>query len=171
MKLFFLLSTMFFSLFAVSQSFPDDFIGDWKGELLWYAGAGKETRKVNMELRIHRTDSIHKFTWQQIYGSATEDNRPYTLIARDTAKGHWMIDENNGIILDQYWIAQKFCGSFSVQSSTIINSYWLEGGKLHVEFYTTSAKPITTTGKGDKEIPFVDSYQVKGYQKAVLTRQ
>jgi hypothetical protein len=171
MKPYFLLSTLFFSLSAFSQftSFPEDFIGDWKGELLWYAGAGKEPKKVNMELRIHRTDSTHKFTWQQIYGSETEDNRPYTLIAKDTAKSNWVIDENNGIILNQYWIAQKFCGAFTVQSSTILNSYWLEDGKLHVEFHTISAKPISTT-EGPKEMR-VDSYQIKGYQKAVLVRQ
>jgi hypothetical protein len=170
MKVSIFLSMLLFSLSAFSQSasFPEDFIGDWKGELLWYAGPGKEPRKVNMELRIHRTDSAHKFTWQQIYESGA-DNRPYTLIAKDTAKGYWVIDENNGIVLSQYWIAQKFSGAFKVQSSTIVNSYWIQDGKLHVEFHTISADPIATT-QGEKEIN-VDSYQIKGYQKAVLARQ
>lgn len=173
MKPSLLLSLLFFSIAGFSQSisFPDDFVGDWKGELLWYAGPGKEPRKVAMELRVHRTDSTHKFTWQQVYGAASEDNRPYTLIAKDTAKGHWVIDENNGIVLDQFWMAGRFFGAFTVKSSTILNSYWIENGKMHIEFYTTSAKAIATTGKGDDETPAVDSYQVKGYQKAVLTRQ
>jgi hypothetical protein len=170
---FLLTLSLLFSLSALSQSgsFPKSWVGNWKGELLWYTGAAKEPKKINMELRIQPLDSPHKFSWQLIYGSATEDNRPYTLIAKDTAKGHWVIDENNGIVLDQFWIAGKFCGAFTVQTSTIINNYWLENGKLHVEFYSISAKPVATTGKGDKEIPFVDSYQMKSYQKAVLEKQ
>lgn len=104
-----------------------------------------------------------------IYGSPTQDSRPYTLIAKDTAKGHWMIDEHNGIIIDQYFIAGRLTSMFTVQSSTIVNSYWIENGRLHAEFITMYAKPVTT-GKGDKDIPFVDSYQTKSYQKAVLSR-
>jgi hypothetical protein len=172
MKYFFSLCLLFsLSAGAQSNSFPQSWIGNWKGELLWYTGAAKEPKKINMELRIQPSDSAHKFSWQLIYGSATEDNRPYTLIAKDTAKGHWVIDENNGIVIDQFLIANKFCGAFTVQTSTIVNNYWLEDGKSYVEFYSISAKPINTTGKGDKEIPFVDSYHVKSYQKAVLLRQ
>jgi hypothetical protein len=159
------------SFTASSQSFPQNFIGHWKGELLWYQSPGKEPKKMNMELHVLPTDSSHKFSWQMIYGSPTQDNRPYTLIAKDTANGHWMVDENNGIVLDQYWIAGRLSGMFTVQSSTIINNYWIQDGKVHVEFYNVVAKPIATTGKGDKEIPFVDSYQVRSYQKAVLTKQ
>ena len=69
-----------------------------------------------MELRIQPSDSAHRFSWQIIYGNANEDNRPYTLIAKDSSKGHWVIDEHNGIVLDQYWIAGKFCGAFTVMN-------------------------------------------------------
>jgi hypothetical protein len=171
MKLLLLFCLFSFSASSQSTSFPQSWLGNWKGELLWYAGAGKEPKKVAMELKIQPADSTHKFSWQLIYGAGAEDNRPYTLIAKDTAKGHWVIDEHNGIVLDQYWIANKFCGAFTVQSSTIINNYWLEDGKLHVEFYSLSAKPIATTGKGNTDSPFVDSYRVKSYQKAVLAKR
>lgn len=156
---------------CIAQSFPKDFLGHWKGELSWYQSPGKAPQKIMMELRVQPTDSAHKFSWQMTYGTPTPDNRPYTLVAKDTAKGHWIIDENNGIFLDQYWIAGRLSGAFTVQSSTIINNYWLENGQLHVEFYNISAKAIATTGKGDKEIPFVDSYQVRSYQKAILQKQ
>ena len=123
-----------------------------------------------MELRIHPADSAGTWNWQIIYGSEAEDNRPYKLVRKDTAGIHWVIDENNGIILDQYWVADKFSGAFTVLNSTIVNSYWMENNKLMVEFYHVSAKPIATTGKGTDESPHVDSYRVGGYQKAVLTR-
>lgn len=168
--LFFPLFLGFTSL-AQPAGFPQSWAGNWKGELHWYAGASRESRKVNMELRIQPGSSPGTYSWQMIYGSPTEDNRPYTLMARDTARGHWAIDEHNGIVLDQFWIAGRLSGAFTVMNSTIVNSYWLDEDKLHVEFYTLSAKAMASTGRGDKDSPLVDSYQVKGYQKAVLVRQ
>jgi len=160
-----------FISFAQSNVFPLNWVGNWKGELLWYKGTAKEPQKVNMELRIHPTDSLNKYSWQIIYGSESKDNRPYSLIARDTAKGHWIINENNGILLDQFWIAGKFCGAFTVGSSTIVNNYWMENGKLMAEFYSISGKPIATTGKGTEDSPLVDSYKVATYQRAALLRE
>jgi hypothetical protein len=55
-------------------------------------------------------------------------------------------------------------------NSTIFNNYQIKNGKLAVEFFSISAKPVATTGKGNEEAPFVDSYGIKSYQKAVLSR-
>jgi hypothetical protein len=178
MRVFILLVACFISFSATCQSntFPQSWVGNWKGELYWYKTGKAEPQKVNMELRIQPTDIPGTFTWQIIYGSVTEDNRPYTLIAKDSTKIHWVIDENNGIVLDQYWIGNKFCGAFTVKNNTIVNNYWMENdpqdsvNKLMVEFYSIGAKPITTTGKGTEESPSVDSYKIGSYQKAVLLR-
>lgn len=153
-----------------SKQFPLNWTGNWKGELEWYKTGNEVPQKVNMELRIQPTDISGTFTWQIIYGSANEDIRPYLLISKDTANIHWVIDENNGIVLDQYWVANKFCGAFTVQNSTIINNYWMENNQLIVEFYSLSAKPVAITGKGTEESPKVESYKIGSYQKAVLQR-
>lgn len=113
---------------------------------------------------------MHAYTWQIIYGDSSKDNRPYRLIAKDSSKGHWVIDEMNGIVLDQFRIGDRFCGAFTVMNSTIVNNYWIENGKLMVEFYSIASKAIATTGKGTEEIPSVDSYRIKSYQRAELTR-
>lgn len=172
MRIMILLLTFFSPCLILGQkkAFPETWEGNWKGQLQWFQAGNDTARKVNMELRIHKTDSAGVWTWQIIYGSETEDNRPYKLMRRDAAGVHWVIDENSGIVLDQYWVANKFCGAFTVMSSTIFNSYWMENGKLVVEFYSVSAKPVATTGKGNEDVPFVDSYGVKSYQKAVLSR-
>lgn len=154
-----------------SASFPQSWVGNWKGELQWFKTGKAEPQKVNMELRIQPADSANKYTWQIIYGSPTEDTRPYTLIPKDTTGVHWVIDENNGIVLDQFWIADKFSGVFTVMNNTIINSSWIENDKLMIEFYSIGAKPSATTGNGTEESPSVDSYKIGSYQKAVLTRQ
>lgn len=157
-------------IMAQSKPFPKNWEGNWKGELQWFKTGSAKPQKVNMELRIHPGDSLGIWTWQIIYGSETDDNRPYKLMQRDSAGIHWVIDEMNGIVLDQYWVANKFCGAFTVQNSTIINNYWIENGKLIVEFYSLSAKPVTTTGHGTEESPSVDSYKIGSYQKAILSK-
>ncbi len=172
MKSIVLVLSCFVSVYALGQSksFPRSWTGNWKGELQWYKTGNDEPQKVNMELRIHPTDSINTWRWQIIYGSAKEDNRPYNLIRKDTTGIHWVVDENNGIVLDQYWLADRFCGAFTVQNSTIVNNYRMENDSLIVEFYNFSAKPVATTGKGTEESPNVDSYRIGSYQKAVLKR-
>ncbi len=176
MKLIILILSCFVSIVvnSQSQSFPGSWAGNWKGELNWYKTGTAAPKKINMELRIraiHVPDSPDAWTWQIIYGSETEDNRPYKLIQKDTAGIHWVIDENNGIVLDQYWVGNKFSGAFTVQNSTIINSYWMEKNKLIVEFFNINARPVATTGKGTEDSPNVDSYKMGSYQKAILTRQ
>ena len=176
MKLIILILSCFVSMVVSSQSksFPGSWVGNWKGELNWYKTGTAEPKKINMELRIqsiHTPDSPDAWTWRIIYGSETEDNRPYKLIQKDTTGIHWVIDENNGIVLDQYWVGNKFSGAFTVQNSTIINSYWMEKNKLIVEFFNISARPVATSGKGTEDSPKVDSYKMGSYQKAILTRQ
>jgi len=169
-NLIFLILTVLFQYQGNSQEggFPGGWQGTWSGELLWYQQANAEPKRVPMQLRINRIDSA--LTWQLIYGEKEADNRPYTLVAIDSTNGHWRIDENNGILIDMYWLGQRFSGSFTVGQVTIMNSYWLQGEKLMAEFFVLSAKPVSTTGKGIAESPIVNSYQVRGYQFAELKR-
>jgi hypothetical protein len=152
-------------------NFPKQFMGHWEGEVLWYQQGKKEPQKIKMQLIVQPTDTANQYTWQIIYGENNKDNRPYILKPVDTANGHWQVDERNGIILDQYWLANKFSSAFTVANSTIVDSYWIEGNRLHVEFFNVSAKAVNKTGGTSADIPPVDSYAVKSYQKAVLKKK
>ena len=123
-----------------------------------------------MQLRIQPTDSVNQYTWQIIYGNAGKDNRSYILKPVDTAKGHWMIDENNGIILDSYVHGNAVHGAFTVQGNTIVDNYAIENGKIKVEFFSIKLEDKKQSGKGTEEAPFVDSYRISSYQTGVLTR-
>lgn len=176
MKGFFLTAILFaagiISKAQVKNNFPQDFIGKWKGTLQWFRTGNPQPQQVNMELYILPSkDTAGQYSWHLIYGSPNADSRPYVLKAIDSAKGHWVIDEVNGIILDQYWVGNRFSGSFTVQTSTIVNSYFIENGQMIVEFISYGAKPLATTGKGNEDSPFVDSYSVKAFQRAVLKKQ
>lgn len=166
----------FFSFFTTSAQqypkFPDAFIGHWYGTLDWYSDGVAAPKKVNMELHIQPVkDSSLQYSWHIVYGKISEDSRPYLLKAIDTTKGHWVIDEKNGIILDQYWKGGKFAGVFTVSGTSILNSYWLENGALHMEFFSFPEKVKSSTGLGTEASPKVNSYHIRSYQKAVLHRK
>lgn len=173
MKCYLVITALLFSttLLAQKDSFPGSWLGEWKGELQWFKTGQQEPQTVTMKLRIGLGDSASNYTWDIKYGAKEEDNRAYLLKLKDPIKAHWVIDELNGIVLDQYWVGNRFCGAFTVAGNTIVNNYWMEKGKLMVEFFSIGAKPVSTTGKGTAEIPTVDSYRVGSYQRAVLTRQ
>lgn len=156
---------------AQQTKFPQSWMGHWKGELQWSKAGNDTVQKVKMELHISPSAEPGKYNWQILYGDNKADNRPYILFAKDSTKGHWAIDENNGIVLDQFLIADRFCGAFTVQNSTIINNYWLDGDKLVVEFYNLNLKTSFSSGKGTEESPLVDSYRIRSYQKAILHKE
>lgn len=154
-----------------ATGFPASFIGHWKGTLEWYPAGAKEPRRVVMHLRIYPyRDSAGMYTWNMVYGDESKDNRPYFLKAVDTEQGHWVIDEMNGIKVDQYWTGAKLCSAYTTQQVTIANNYWIENGDLVAEFISYNTKPIAKTGKGTEDIPYVYSYEIRSYQKAVLKK-
>lgn len=170
---FLVLFILVFSVVGTAQepSFPQSWQGQWKGILNWYKAGADTAVPVNMELHILPGDSAHTWSWKIIYQAPQTDQRPYTLKLKNAARKHWVIDEHNGIILDQFFVADKLCGSFSVGSSIINNCYQLQGDSLVVEFYTMGLQPLNTTGKGTEDSPAVNNYAVYAYQKAVLYRK
>ena len=171
-----LLLTLFFhsvkaQIKKSSSSFPASWEGHWKGTIGWEQAGRKDIRNFDMQLIIKPVkDSAMHYTWNLIYGKPSEDNRPYLLKPVDTAKGHWVIDEINGIVLDQYLIGNNFTGVFSIEKSTIVNTFTLAGDELLVEFISYNNATPSRTGKGNEDSPFVDSYKVISYQKGRLKR-
>jgi hypothetical protein len=149
--------------------FPQSFTGNWKGTLTW-SRPGKPSQTFTMRLNIQPADS-GRYTWQIIYGDDQKDNRPYLLMLVDTANGHWVVDERNSIVLDSYWMGNRFIGAFTVGGKTIVDQYWIDEQGMHVEFISYAVKPVATTGGTSKDIPPVESYKILSLQKGVLQRQ
>lgn len=146
------------------------FLGHWKGKLQWMV-AGKPTKEFTMQLIVVSADTAGQYTWQIIYGdSATQDNRPYLLKPVDTATGHWVIDEKDGIVLDSYIHGNSLHGAFTVMGNTIVDNYTVRGDEMNVEFFSIKLDQKNRSGKGTEETPFVDSYKISSYQAGVLKR-
>jgi hypothetical protein len=151
--------------------FPQDWLGHWVGELSWYSANKPGVQKVKVQLIIQPADTTGHYTWQLIYGEKQEDNRPYVLKPVDASKGHWVVDERNGILLDQYSIGNVAVGAFSIQGATIMNSYQLEKDRMIMEFHSMLSQPIRQSGGGSTGVPPTDSYKVTSFQKAILKRK
>jgi hypothetical protein len=151
-----------------ADNFPKNWIGKWKGNLSWFQGL-QERQGVPMELHILPADSTDQYTWRIIYGTTGKDNRPYLLKPFNKERGHWLIDEQNSIVLDQFLLGNRFCGTFTVDGNTIMNCYELTGNNLLVEFYNFQEQPIVITGGGDS-IPKVKTYGMRSHQRAILKK-
>lgn len=174
-KLYFLIALFcgfLHPLFAQQSTpaFPAGFIGHWTGTMQWFQ-ANKPAQSFKMQLIIVPTDSAGIYSWQIIYGDSAQDNRPYQLKPVDFSRGHWVVDEGNGILIDSYLHGSAFTGAFTVMGNTIIDNYELEGDRLLVQFYSVKLGEKTSSGKGTEESPLVDSYRMGSYQRGYLKKQ
>lgn len=80
------------------------------------------------------------------------------------------MDERNGIVLGSYIHGNCLQGAFTVHENTIVDNYCVEADSMQVEFFTIKLEDKKQSGKGNDEVPFVDSYRLSGYQKGVLKK-
>ncbi len=154
--------------------FPYNAIGYWEGSLEIFQDTGM-VQKVPMALDIFEIGESNILAWHIIYNPGKmEDKRKYLLMEIDKERGHYQIDEDNGIILDAYFLDNKLISSFSVSNSTLqtINTFF--ENQMVFEVIAGPQESINTTGnmKVEEEVvPPVDSYKISTYQRAVLKRR
>lgn len=165
--LIFLLLIAFLQGSAQNQEPLKNWLGIWNGKLAIYTPEGKK-QEIPMELHILPTDTAGRYSWKIIYDKSP---RNYTLIAKDMTRGLYVIDENNGIILENQLFANTFFSCFEVMNNLLACSYSLEGKKLVFEIFSMNKKVAQTTGNlPEKEIPEVKAYPSQVMQRATLRR-
>jgi hypothetical protein len=171
--MFHILCLVIVSTLGYSQNettiFPAEFLGIWKGKLLIYKGENV-TNTIEMSVEHLPTDTAGVYIWSIIYGTEDTGKRPYYLRTVDATKGHYQIDEKNGIVLDSYFVGGKLVSHFLVQGNRLTTSYELVGEEMIFEVIVTKEEKPTITGDIGPEIPPVTSYLVSGYQKAILKK-
>jgi hypothetical protein len=154
--------------------FPKDWFGKWEGNLEVFRHQ-KVVQNVPMRFECLPTDSIDIYTWCITYGTDTlTGRRSYTLKAKDKTTGYYVIDENNGILIDGFVLAHKFFNRFEVMDNQLTATYERSDDLLIFEIMVNTINVLSSTGDtistlGEK-IPAVKSYTINGYQRAVLTR-
>ena len=179
MKLF--LTTLFafllgFNLTAIAQnSFPESWVGNYKGELFIY-GVDSVKMKVYMELNISSTKKDSVYNWTIIYDlKGKKDIRAYELIVVNREKGLYRIDEKNSIVIEAYLRNNRVLTSFfKVSESFIIATYTKENNNLIFEIISAKSDPASITGNtksGEEEIQEITTFPINGRQKAIMEKK
>lgn len=156
------------------QSFPDSWIGNYRGDLSIY-GVDSVRMKIKMNLDIVKTANDSIYDWTITYDfKDKKDIRAYSLVIVDREKGHFQIDERNSIIIDAYLHnSTVFTSFFKVSQSYIIATYTKEENDIIFEIISGDDKSVNITGntkQGEEDIPEVAAYLINGRQKAVLKK-
>ena len=149
--------------------FPEDWVGEWEGQLNIYNAKGK-TMDLYMGLNILPIEG-EKHTFTIIYGEGEKaQERKYEIFPKDTALDHYMVDEKNSIILDDFLLGNTLYSRFEVMDNLLLASYERGNGTITFEVISGSVNPMNETG-GLDSIPIVRSYEIGVAQKAVLKRK
>ena len=150
--------------------FPQSWEGMWEGRLEIFNAKGK-VQETLMGLEIKPIDSTKTHTWTIIYSEGEKRQvREYELIPKDPAKGHYVIDEKNSIILDDYYYGNTLYSRFDVGGTLLLATYTKEGETIRFEIIAGKTEPISETGGAD-DIPKVNSYGISVGQRAILKRK
>ena len=153
-----------------SLKFPQDFYGIYKGNLHITNPKGKQV--IQMEFHLNATDSIGKYQYMLVYIINSErQERKYNLIEKDAAKGEYIVDENNGILLDAKLIDNTIFSMFEVQGSILTTTERFYKDSMDFEITVANKSQQTKSGTTGEDATEVISYPISVLQKAHLIKQ
>lgn len=159
---------------AAYPVFPTAYEGKWSGQLAIFTARGK-VQSVPMQLHILPIDDT-TFTYTIYYGADLKaGKRDYLLRKGRRGDNHWVIDEQDGILLDNFYLGGVLHGPFSVSGNALTSSLELRGDQL---IYNIISGPIaifraseaTSIESGKEEVYEVKTFQIRNFQRAFLNR-
>jgi hypothetical protein len=144
--------------------FPEDFLGEWKGTMVWTKTKDQSSQKVPMTLRISKTKDPKVLDYFLGYGENQEDSRPYKLKQSEPNSNEWILDEGGGIEIKEFWVNYSLTSVFSVSNVSLHGSLKRVGKKLVSEIVTFEI-PTAPTGQG------VTSSRILSIQRAELSKR
>lgn len=168
LSFFLFLFSLFYSLQA-QENFPEDYFGIYKGTLLVSAPQG--TKEYAMEFHLQATDSLGKYQYTLVYGDGDQrQERPYFLIAKDASKGKYIIDEDNGIILDAQQFDNHLYSLFEVNNNLLNTFITFKADHMVFEITVASKEQQQTTYATEDQTEVI-SYPITTRQKAILMKE
>ncbi len=167
-----LLTLACFSLSAQTDSlqFPQDFYGIYKGDLHITNTRGKQT--IQMEFHLNPTDSIGKYQYMLVYiMDGNRQERHYNLLEKDVTKGEYVVDENNGILIDAKLIDNTIFSMFEVQGNILTTTERFYKDSMDFEITFANKAEQTKSGTAGEDATEVISYPISVLQKAYLKKQ
>lgn len=154
---------------TANARFPDAWKGVWSGKCTNTGPGGKQTyAPVEMRLTI-QPKANNDWSWKIEYLGSMNQVRDYTLKPVDPARGHWLIDEHNGILLDNFAVSGSLLSEvFSVGNTLIYGKHELvDAKKLKVELVSFALDAPRKSGTA--EFP-VSSFKLQSVQDCPLSK-
>lgn len=154
--------------------FPASWCGYWEGDLEIIGPQGT-IQTLPIAYDIQSTDEDSTYIWAIIYGEdIVAGRRDYRLIVKDRSKGHYLVDEQNSIMIDSYLINNELISWFEVEGNLLSTSLSMKNEQLHHKIIFTKKSNAVESGntivKNDT-IPKVTSYPLYNIQSAILTKK
>jgi hypothetical protein len=171
MKKLLLIAFLLVNISLFAQNIPGDWLGSWYG-ILEIKNPKGTTYSLNMELHLQKTDTANNWSYTIVYDDGKQrDERRYNLAKSDSLPGLFIINENNGIILNEVQIGNRMFQRFEVMDNVIYGITTYEKGKITWELISDNQKFSMRSGNGDEDIPYVTTFLPTNYQRAVLTKK
>lgn len=159
---------------AAPAAFPQAWFGRWRGTAQSVA-PGAAVQSFTMEFALAPTAQAGRYAWTIVYdGTQGRQERRYTLVTLDAARGLYVVDEGNGIALPHTLLAGALYSQFEVGGSRVSARQVLLGSgtsdeRILVEMVSTVVADAQKTG-GQGGVPEVVGWPVRALQSAALRR-
>jgi hypothetical protein len=154
---------------AQSETLPGDWDGIWRGTLAIITPDGK-SQELAMELHVLPVAGSNRKTWKILYGEgARQSTRPYEIGPVAGEAGRFVVDEKNGLFIDNHLVGKTLYSQFMVSDSLVTTRFENLGDSMRVElllFTITDPRRTKLTGR-DMEVA---SYRFNTVQKGILKR-
>lgn len=162
-------------------TFPDDWYGTYMGTMNWYIGSEKRA-EIPIKIEILESNDSNTIIWRTTYDSTklfpAKNIKDYKIVRKDSLqKGHFLMDEQNGIYLDMRLIDNTLYSCFDVvneaknQTSRLISlERLLHKNVLYHEVISYSEPDKKTGNEGESKGFTVKSTEKISTQKATLRR-
>lgn len=150
--------------------FPQDYFGTYHGKLT--IDNGGNIQELDMEFHLQATDSIGKYSYTIVYGSGEKrQERKYFLIEKNATKGDYVVDEDNGILLNAKFSGNTLYSMFEVQGGLLTSRESFFSGYMDFEITYSNKAQQEKSGDMGEEIPEVISYPIMVVQTARLYKK
>ena len=148
------------ALLLAEPQFPRDFVGIWQGDLEWTKTSDSKKQVIKMTFSILPTKETDVFSYRITYGK--DPVRDYLLRGVKGEPNHWIVDEDDGILIDSYFAGGSFISAFEVGGTSIMTKLSKVGPNL---IWSTTSYKV-----GSKPTNKVTSHKITGTQNAKLTK-
>lgn len=177
MKYLNFLSLLLIATVLTNQTFAadgfDTWVGAWKGSCQLNPEFNG-TKEFGASLTIKKNSKKDRFQWKLIYegsGSLPRQVRNYEMVPVDKAKGHYYVDEKNGLLLDSFLDGKFLYSPFVINGNLIHATYILISDKqMILDMPMFDATPIRTTCLTGNANLCANSFGLKSSQRCTLSR-